>query len=90
MEFLPPEAHVAVRRVASPQASEDPETPVEGVVVAVGPGAEFRPATVKVGERVYFNRGSGFEIGVGGVALLLMEEAALLRLHGLICAADTV
>ena len=86
MHVVPPEACVAVRRVGSPNPSADvganpvvaSETPVEGEVVAVGPGAEFLPPEVKVGDRVFFSRGIGTEVMADGEALLIMPEADLL------------
>ena len=89
MEFLP-EACVAVRRVGSPNASENWDTPAEGIIVAVGPGAEFLPPQARVGDRVYFGPGSGIEIDLDGKTLVLLAEAELLRDTGLRCSQEPV
>ena len=56
------------------------EKPMEGEVVAVGPGArgedgKIRPLDVKPGDRVLFGKWSGTEIKVGGEELLVMKES---------------
>jgi co-chaperonin GroES (HSP10) len=89
MAFVPPEACVAIRRTSTPNASEDSDMPSEGIVVAVGPSAEFLPSQVNVGERVYFGPRSGIEIDFGGSTLLLLAETELLRETGLNCAPDS-
>ena len=86
MVFVPPEACVAVRRTGTPNVSEDSNIPSEGVVVSVGPGSEFLPPLVKVGERVYFGSGSGFEIDFDDGTLVILAEAELLRETGWSCA----
>ena len=81
MVFVPPEACVAVRR-AGANVSEDPNIPSEGIVVAVGPGAEFLPPRVRVGERVYFGSRAGVEIDFDDGTLIVLAEAELLRESG--------
>jgi len=85
MVFVPPEACVAVRRIGTPNASEDPNLPSEGIVVAVGPGAEFLPPRVGVGERVYFGPQAGIEIDFDDGTLIVLAETELLRDTGLSC-----
>jgi hypothetical protein len=75
MNFHPPEAYVAVRVSGSPSM----DMRAEGVVVAVGPGALFRPPEVKVGDCVSFQRRAGFKIDIDGAPCFLVEEAALTR-----------
>jgi len=59
------------------------EKPMEGEVVAVGPGArsddgEIRPLDVKVGDRVLFGKWSGTEIKLDGEELMIMKESDLM------------
>ena len=59
------------------------EKPIQGSVVAVGPGArndrgEVMPLDVKVGDRVLFGKWSGTEVRVGGEELLILKEADLM------------
>ena len=56
------------------------EKPVEGKVVAVGPGArdengKLRPLDVKVGDRVLYGKWSGTEVKVDGEDLLIVKES---------------
>jgi len=59
------------------------EKPMEGEVVAVGPGARdengsrIKP-TVKVGDRILFGKWSGTEIVLDGEELLIMKEPDVL------------
>ena len=59
------------------------EKPMEGKVVAVGPGTrdqngKLTPLDVKVGDRVLFGKWSGTEIKVGGEDLLILKESDLM------------
>ena len=59
------------------------EKPMEGKVVAVGPGVRDQngklvPLDVKVGDRVLFGKWSGTEIKVGGEDLLILKESDLM------------
>lgn len=59
------------------------ETPGEGTVVAVGPGAKSAkdvliPTTVKVGDKVLFNKASGIPTQIKGEDLLIMKEEEIL------------
>ena len=59
------------------------EKPMEGHVLAVGPGAkndkgERAPVEVKVGDRILFAKYSGTEIKDGGHKYLIMRESDIL------------
>ncbi|HUC63305.1 MAG TPA: co-chaperone GroES, partial [Alphaproteobacteria bacterium] len=56
------------------------EKPMEGEVVAVGPGArnekgELVPLEVKAGDRILFGKWSGTEVKMDGEELLIMKES---------------
>jgi chaperonin GroES len=56
------------------------EKPIEGEVLAVGPGARDetgagRPLDVQVGNRVLFGKWSGTEVLINGEDRLIMKEA---------------
>lgn len=60
-----------------PSASQ--EKPVEGIVIAVGPGAlseknERQPMQLKEGDRILYSKYSGTEIKVDGHDLLIISE----------------
>jgi len=95
MKFRPLHDRVLVRRVAEegktaggiiiPDTAK--EKPMEGEVVAVGPGArsddgEIRPLDVKVGDRVLFGKWSGTEIKLDGEELMIMKESDLMGVFG--------
>ena len=59
------------------------EKPVEGEVLAIGPGAlddsgKVRPLQVKVGDRVLFGKWSGTEVIIDGEDRLIMKELDIL------------
>ncbi len=60
------------------------EKPMEGEVVAVGPGgtcpvcAEGKPMCLRVGQKVMFNRFSGQEIVMGADTFVIMREEEIL------------
>jgi chaperonin GroES len=59
------------------------EKPMEGEIVAVGPGArgedgEIHPLDVKTGDRVLYGKWSGTEIKIGGDELLILKETDIL------------
>src|SRR5262249_44944285 len=63
------------------------EKPMEGEVIAVGPGkrekGELHPLDVKVGDRVLFGKYSGTEIKIDDEdVLILREEEILAKLGG--------
>jgi chaperonin GroES len=56
------------------------EKPVEGRVVAVGPGArdesgKLHPLDIKIGDIVLYGKWSGTEVKVDGEDLLIVKEA---------------
>jgi chaperonin GroES len=91
MKFRPLHDRVMIRRV-------DPETktaggliipdtaqekPMEGEIVAVGPGARNEkgtvvPLDVKAGDRILFGKWSGTEIKLDGEDLLIMGESDIM------------
>ena len=61
------------------------EKPMEGKVVAVGPGTrddagKLHPLDVKAGDRVLFGKWSGTEVKLDGEDLMIMKEADILGL----------
>ena len=59
------------------------EKPAEGRVLAIGNGrvgdkGEFKPLTVKVGDRVLFGKYAGTEIKVDGADRLILREDDIL------------
>ena len=90
-KFRPLHDRVAIRRVVAEAKTSGgiiiPDTakekPMEGEVVAVGPGARaddgtLRPPEVAVGDRVLFGKWSGTEIQFDGDDLLIMPESDLM------------
>ena len=91
MKFRPLHDRVVVKRVAEEEKTKGgiiiPDTakekPMEGEVVAVGPGArnekgELVPMDVKAGDRILFGKWSGSEVRLDGQDLLIMKEADIL------------
>jgi len=91
MKFRPLQDRVVIRRVAQEEKTAGgiliPDTarekPMEGEVVAAGPGARapdgtVHPLDVKVGDRVLFGKWSGSEIKLDGEELMIMKEADLM------------
>jgi chaperonin GroES len=91
MKFRPLQDRVLIRRVEEqektaggiiiPDAAK--EKPMEGEVVAAGPGARaedgnIRPLDVKAGDRVLFGKWSGTEIKIDGEDLMIMKVSDLL------------
>jgi chaperonin GroES len=59
------------------------EKPLEGEVVAVGPGARNKdgllvPVDMKPGDRVLFGKWSGTEVKIDGQELMIMSEADIM------------
>ena len=93
MKLRPLQDRVLIRRV-------DPETktaggifipdtaqakPMEGKVVAVGPGTrddagQLHPLDVKAGDRVLFGKWSGTEVKLDGEDLMIMKEPDIMGL----------
>jgi chaperonin GroES len=91
MNFRPLHDRVVIRRVDEEQKSKGgiiiPDTakekPMQGEVVAVGPGArdeqgQVQPLDVKPGDRVLFGKWSGTEVKIDGEELLIMKESDIM------------
>ena len=91
MAFRPLHDRVLIRRVEAEEKSSGgiiiPDTakekPMEGEVVAVGPGArgedgKVQPLDVKAGDRVLFGKWSGTEVKLDGEELIIMKESDLM------------
>ncbi len=91
MGFRPLHDRVVVRRLDSegktaggiiiPDTAK--EKPMEGEVVAVGPGArddngKLTPLDVKAGDTVLFGKWSGTEVKLDGKDLLIMKESDIM------------
>ena len=91
MKLRPLQDRVLIRRV-EPEAKTAggifiPDTaqekPVEGEVVAVGPGlrdehGKLHPLDVTAGDRVLFGKWSGTEVKLDGEELMIIKEADLM------------
>jgi len=91
MRFKPLHDRVVVKRVQSDQKTAGgiiiPDTaqekPMEGEVLAVGPGArgedgKLHPLDVRAGDRVLFGKWSGNEVKLDGDELLIMKESDIM------------
>ena len=103
MKFRPLHDRVLLRRVEQeakttggiiiPDTAQ--EKPMEGEVIAVGPGArgddgKVQPLDVKTGDRVLFGKWSGTEIKIDGEELMIMKESDIMGLlEGSTAAAKT-
>ncbi|WP_370461407.1 co-chaperone GroES [Reyranella sp. CPCC 100927] len=91
MQFRPLHDRVVVKRVAEEEKTKGgiiiPDTakekPMEGEIVAVGPGARDEKGVlvaldVKVGDRILFGKWSGTEVKLDGQDLLIMKESDIM------------
>ena len=91
MKFRPLHDRVVVRRLAAEEKTSGgiiiPDTaqkkPMEGEVVAAGPGARDEKGNivalaVHAGDRVLFGKWSGTEVKLDGEELLIMKESDLM------------
>jgi len=91
MKFRPLQDRVLIRRLDQEEKTAGgiiiPDTakekPMEGEVMAVGPGARsedgtLHPLDVKVGDRVLFGKWSGTEVKVDGEDVVIMKESDIL------------
>ena len=91
MGFRPLHDRVVIRRVEAEEKTlggiiipdTAKEKPMEGEVVAVGPGArdesgKVQALDVKVGDRVLFGKWSGTEIKLEGEDLIIMKESDIM------------
>ena len=91
MKFRPLHDRVVIRRVEQegkttggifiPDTAQ--EKPMEGEIVAVGPGARDErgtvvPLDVKDGDRILFGKWSGSEVKLDGEDLLIMNESDIM------------
>src|SRR5690242_13711996 len=91
MKLRPLQDRVLIRRVEAeartaggifiPDTAQ--EKPMEGEVVAVGPGArdkdgKLHPLDVKTGDRVLFGKWSGTEVRLDGEDLMIMKESDIM------------
>jgi chaperonin GroES len=88
MKFKPLHDRVLVRRLEGEEKTAGgiiiPDTakekPMEGEVVAVGPGArtedgKLHPLDVKPGDRILFGKWSGTEVKIEGTDYLILKES---------------
>ena len=91
MKFRPLHDRIVLRRITPEEKSKGgiiiPDTvkekPMEGEIVAVGPGARNEQGVivalaVATGDRVLFGKWSGTEVKIDGEELLIMKESDLL------------
>jgi len=91
MKFRPLHDRVVVRRVEEDSKTTGgiiiPDTakekPMQGEVIAVGPGArdesgKIVPLDLKAGDRVLFGKWSGTEVTIDGEELLIMKESDIM------------
>ena len=91
MKFRPLHDRVLVRRIAEetktaggiiiPDTAQ--EKPMEGEIIAAGPGArgengKLHPLELKPGDRVLFGKWSGTEVKLDGDELLIMKESDIM------------
>ena len=90
-KFRPLHDRVVVKRIDAEEKSKGgiiiPDTakekPMEGEIVAVGPGArgedgKLQPLDVKAGDRVLFGKWSGTEVKLDGEDLIIMKESDIM------------
>jgi chaperonin GroES len=91
MKFRPLHDRVVVRRIEAEEKTSGgiiiPDTakekPMEGEVIAVGPGArneqgQLVALDVKQGDRILFGKWSGTEVKIDGEELLIMKETDIM------------
>src|SRR3984957_5623059 len=91
MSFRPLHDRVVVRRLEAEEKTAGgiiiPDTakkkPMEGEVIAVGPGArdetgKLVPLDVKANDRILFGKWSGTEVKLDGEELLIMKESDIM------------
>jgi chaperonin GroES len=91
MKFKPLQDRVLIRRLDQDDKTAGgiiiPDTakekPMEGEIVAAGPGVRgedgtLHPLDVKIGDRVLFGKWSGTEVKIDGEDLVIMKESDVL------------
>ena len=102
MKFRPLHDRLLIRRVEQEAKSTGgiiiPDTaqekPMEGEVIAVGPGArgedgKVHPLDVKTGDRVLFGKWSGTEVRLDGEELMIIKESDVMGIVDSAAAAKT-
>ena len=100
MSFRPLHDRVVVRRLTAEEKTAGgiiiPDTakekPMEGEVIAVGPGARNEQGhlvalDVKAGDRILFGKWSGTEVKIDGEDLIIMKESDILGVVDKVAAA---
>jgi chaperonin GroES len=95
MKFRPLHDRVVIRRLSAEEKTSGgiiipdnaQEKPMEGEVVAVGPGArneqgQIVAPDVKAGDRILFGKWSGTEVKLDGEDLLIMKESDIMGIEG--------
>ena len=95
MSFQPLQDRVVVERIEQLEKTAGgiilPDTvqekPMEGKVIAVGPGSHesdgrLVPLDVKVGDRILFGKWAGTEVTIDGQDLLIMKEDDIMGVIG--------
>ncbi len=95
MKFRPLHDRVVIKRVTAEEKSSGgiiiPDTakekPMEGEVVAVGPGVrneagQLVALDLKSGDRILFGKWSGTEVKLDGEELLIMKESDIMGIVG--------
>ncbi|MDX1576261.1 MAG: co-chaperone GroES [Kiloniellales bacterium] len=95
MRFRPLHDRVVVRRLEQEEKTAGgiiiPDTaqekPMQGEVVAVGPGSrgddgKLSPLDVKAGDRILFGKYSGTEVKIDGEDLVIMRESDIMGVIG--------
>ena len=95
MKFRPLHDRVVVRRLDAEEKTAGgiiiPDTakekPMEGEILAVGPGARDEQGKlvaldVKAGDRILFGKWSGTEVKLDGEDLIIMKESDILGIVG--------
>ena len=91
MKFRPLHDRVVIRRLSAEEKTAGgiiiPDTaqekPMEGEVIAAGPGARNEQGQivgleVKAGDRILFGKWSGTEVKIDGEELLIMKESDIM------------
>ena len=91
MDFRPLHDRVVIRRLTAEEKTTGgiiiPDTaqekPMQGEVIAVGPGArneqgQLVPLDVKAGDRILFGKWSGTEVKLEGEELLIVKESDIM------------
>ena len=99
MKFRPLHDRVVVRRLEGEEKTKGgiiiPDTakekPMEGEVIAAGPGARNEagalvPLDVKAGDRILFGKWSGTEVKLNGEDLLIMKESDIMGIITVVAA----